>query len=98
MACATPGVNGNAEPFFDWPGCFVASRVPLAAPIHQLRSLFQFRRIRFGELPGHLDVFLQQVNRAARDRKSTRLNSSHTVISYAVFCFKKKICEKSLER
>src|SRR5256885_7970563 len=28
--------------------------------------------------------------RAARDRKSTRLNSSHLVISYAVFCLKKK--------
>src|SRR5215204_4821585 len=28
--------------------------------------------------------------RAHRDRKSTRLNSSHTVISYAVFCLKKK--------
>src|SRR5438132_3738045 len=27
------------------------------------------------------------------DRKSTRLNSSHTVISYAVFCLKKKICD-----
>src|SRR5205807_9262957 len=27
----------------------------------------------------------------ARDRKSTRLNSSHLVISYAVFCLKKKI-------
>src|SRR5438034_8672346 len=27
---------------------------------------------------------------AGRDRKSTRLNSSHTVISYAVFCLKKK--------
>src|SRR5438034_2404599 len=27
---------------------------------------------------------------AKRDRKSTRLNSSHTVISYAVFCLKKK--------
>src|SRR2546430_16778842 len=28
--------------------------------------------------------------RAARDRKSTRLNSSHSQISYAVFCLKKK--------
>src|SRR5256885_5538060 len=28
----------------------------------------------------------------AGDRKSTRLNSSHLVISYAVFCLKKKIC------
>src|SRR3989454_6954454 len=27
---------------------------------------------------------------ALRDRKSTRLNSSHLVISYAVFCLKKK--------
>src|SRR5260221_4574740 len=27
---------------------------------------------------------------AFEDRKSTRLNSSHTVISYAVFCLKKK--------
>src|SRR5256885_12089015 len=29
-------------------------------------------------------------NRQIRDRKSTRLNSSHLVISYAVFCLKKK--------
>src|SRR5436190_16948000 len=28
---------------------------------------------------------------AERDRKSTRLNSSHTVNSYAVFCLEKKI-------
>src|SRR5688500_12422581 len=28
--------------------------------------------------------------RRVRDRKSTRLNSSHLVISYAVFCLKKK--------
>src|SRR3989454_6942670 len=30
------------------------------------------------------------VVRPALDRKSTRLNSSHLVISYAVFCLKKK--------
>src|SRR5947207_9568210 len=29
-------------------------------------------------------------SRGVLDRKSTRLNSSHTVISYAVFCLKKK--------
>src|SRR5688572_32071905 len=29
-------------------------------------------------------------NLPARDRKSTRLNSSHSQISYAVFCLKKK--------
>src|SRR5438552_13006063 len=30
------------------------------------------------------------MRRTSRDRKSTRLNSSHQIISYAVFCLKKK--------
>src|SRR5438034_6624087 len=34
----------------------------------------------------------------ARDRKSTRLNSSHTVISYAVFCLKKKKKKKTKKK
>src|SRR5688500_20017010 len=33
---------------------------------------------------------LRGVPRGVQDRKSTRLNSSHLVISYAVFCLKKK--------
>src|SRR3712207_8968784 len=32
----------------------------------------------------------QELDHARRDRKSTRLNSSHANISYAVFCLKKK--------
>src|SRR5258708_9490948 len=32
------------------------------------------------------------------DRKSTRLNSSHQIISYAVFCLKKKKKQFNLER
>src|SRR2546426_7596780 len=32
----------------------------------------------------------RRARRAPADRKSTRLNSSHLVISYAVFCLKKK--------
>src|SRR3989449_4563118 len=35
-------------------------------------------------------AFQQRVWDALRDRKSTRLNSSHGYISYAVFCLKKK--------
>src|SRR3954462_6535051 len=31
------------------------------------------------------------VQKCALDRKSTRLNSSHTIISYAVFCLKKNV-------
>src|SRR3712207_8655811 len=33
---------------------------------------------------------LQDLERGLKDRKSTRLNSSHANISYAVFCLKKK--------
>src|SRR5947207_4675487 len=42
------------------------------------------RRIRRGSPPAKFEAA------AVEDRKSTRLNSSHTVISYAVFCLKKK--------
>src|SRR2546427_6867903 len=45
--------------------------------------------------PGHIDVVCwidrdTPTNGVVRDRKSTRLNSSHSQISYAVFCLKKK--------
>src|SRR5438034_5284338 len=36
------------------------------------------------------DLLASLVDTRRADRKSTRLNSSHTVISYAVFCLKKK--------
>src|SRR5260221_7984952 len=36
------------------------------------------------------------IDHAQADRKSTRLNSSHTVISYAVFCLKKKTTRERL--
>src|SRR3712207_7943135 len=42
------------------------------------------------------NAFAQSINTvAAQDRKSTRLNSSHANISYAVFCLKKKKKSKS---
>src|SRR5207248_6908947 len=36
------------------------------------------------------DVALLELREGSLDRKSTRLNSSHRTISYAVFCLKKK--------
>src|SRR5690242_21125915 len=50
-----------------------------------------------GELGGVVGVHLRELHRGGvplrQDRKSTRLNSSHMSISYAVFCLKKKkIC------
>src|SRR5438034_2096168 len=48
-----------------------------------LRPLGEERRQMIGRHVYH-------VPHSVQDRKSTRLNSSHTVISYAVFCLKKK--------
>src|SRR2546426_5879513 len=42
------------------------------------------------QLPAQLVGVVQLSGSCAGDRKSTRLNSSHLVISYAVFCLKKK--------
>src|SRR5256885_11841306 len=64
----------------------------------RLREIFwviEHHRERRGHLfglPGAPVVLreLLHVLRLAGDRKSTRLNSSHLVISYAVFCLKKK--------
>src|SRR5438270_7599013 len=42
------------------------------------------------------DETLEQTRISSLDRKSTRLNSSHSQISYAVFCLKKK--KKKLSR
>src|SRR5438132_8867084 len=45
----------------------------------------------FGPLTTAWKLVFRVSRRDSQDRKSTRLNSSHTVISYAVFCLKKKI-------
>src|SRR2546429_1475875 len=46
-------------------------------------------RAQFSRAP-NVDVRLGRVASVDQDRKSTRLNSSHGYISYAVFCLKKK--------
>src|SRR5256885_8601565 len=57
-----------------------------ALPIwHQQRFDMARRSIRLWHLALVAHMFAAQA-----DRKSTRLNSSHLVISYAVFCLKKK--------
>src|SRR5256885_5199604 len=56
------------------------------------RSHQHFREhLHVGAQVGQFLVFERVVRRVLlADRKSTRLNSSHLVISYAVFCLKKK--------
>src|SRR5437879_13567395 len=64
----------------------VAQRLPLGRIEHG-RSSGREPELAADELgPFDLAVVLQPVG----DRKSTRLNSSHRCISYAVFCLKKK--------
>src|SRR5690349_23929641 len=61
----------------------------------------------FGAEAGGFDGLLCSLHGEIADRKSTRLNSSHVEISYAVFCLKKKkknqtvhveICEQQRSR
>src|SRR3712207_7011519 len=48
-------------------------------------------RVRRLRRPGDVEILaFQPSSRLTVDRKSTRLNSSHANISYAVFCLKKK--------
>src|SRR5947209_13567371 len=54
-----------------------------------LQSLSEQLNIPFVNLK-HLTIDRAVIQRVPADRKSTRLNSSHANISYAVFCLKKK--------
>src|SRR5207249_10065354 len=49
-------------------------------------SVMTFQR----ETARKIIALVRKLRPSARDRKSTRLNSSHVSISYAVFCLKKK--------
>src|SRR3712207_282481 len=42
------------------------------------------------DIDGRKDIVEEELSHLSGDRKSTRLNSSHANISYAVFCLKKK--------
>src|SRR5256885_4214562 len=87
----------HVEPLLDEIGAEL--RMPLdVGDDEQMRALFDAAAVRWGRLDFVLHAVayaprkdLQgRVVDSSRDRKSTRLNSSHLVISYAVFCLKKK--------
>src|SRR5207302_6343415 len=58
-------------------------------PFHLLPGLNQ-EVLLYILLEIRVDCLERECHRISRDRKSTRLNSSHVKISYAVFCLKKK--------
>src|SRR5437660_3761459 len=77
---------------------FLMIRRPPRSTLFPYTTLFRFTQIE--DLPDHSMSACQLMDQAAypqqqqvvsqSDRKSTRLNSSHVAISYAVFCLKKK--------
>src|SRR6266508_5322535 len=72
---------------------FLMIRRPPRSTLFPYTTLFRSRRARPSPSPGGDPP----PGRPARDRKSTRLNSSHVAISYAVFCLKKKIVTLCLD-
>src|SRR5215216_6935900 len=75
---------------------FLMIRRPPRSTLFPYTTLFRSAR-RAGTAPGSRLRRLPAAGPAcSSDRKSTRLNSSHQIISYAVFCLKKKKKQKPL--
>src|SRR5256885_653047 len=81
------GDRGLGQPSLPWLDHeMVVQRVPGAMHVVGRRGLARVKNVLSDQRPRHAELHISlQV-----DRKSTRLNSSHLVISYAVFCLKKK--------
>src|SRR5690625_5870996 len=73
---------------FPYTTLFRSAVLPAGGPCRRGRSGLDHRRARAG--PARLRGDNPVHPGALGDRKSTRLNSSHVAISYAVFCLKKK--------
>src|SRR5687768_17962103 len=72
---------------------FLMIRRPPRSTLFPYTTLFRSRPPARGDHGGssdHHDESRPRGRRGCEDRKSTRLNSSHGYISYAVFCLKKK--------
>src|SRR5690242_20985450 len=80
---------------FPYTTLFRSVLADLQATHTDLQNLINAHPDLFAGLTGiHADTIVRQLNLEGQDRKSTRLNSSHMSISYAVFCLKKKKKQK----
>src|SRR5690606_40383771 len=91
LACvlvwAISEMNLDTEMTFSW-GWLIALCVILSLIDLGFRMIFKdLKKVWFAQIAFILVVGVLMV--VIRDRKSTRLNSSHVKISYAVFCLKK---------
>src|SRR5437762_7708237 len=94
------GTSGYNYP--EWKGSFYPEKLPAAKMLPYYAERFETVEINYTFYRTPNEKILAGWNRETperfrltlkapkRDRKSTRLNSSHRCISYAVFCLKKK--------
>src|SRR5258708_34770543 len=90
LSSATTSPSGSSRPFF-----FLMIRRPPRSTLFPYTTLFRSSEevflLRLGQVRDVAEELLERpLRHRAPDRKSTRLNSSHQIISYAVFCLKKK--------
>src|SRR5438270_3976452 len=82
---------------------FLMIRRPPRSTLFPYTTLFRSRSApsgshRCSSTDTHSTTSREASGTLARDRKSTRLNSSHSQISYAVFCLKKKKKKKNINK
>src|SRR5258708_37111036 len=84
--CITVSVPAGLAIFF-----FLMIRRPPRSTLFPYTTLFRSREAFIARSEGEKQAVINKAQgEAESDRKSTRLNSSHQIISYAVFCLKKK--------
>src|SRR5438270_12117741 len=74
---------------------FLMIRRPPRSTLFPYTTLFRSSCVPLSKVVTWYPVKVCVESRMRRDRKSTRLNSSHSQISYAVFCLKKKKKKKN---
>src|SRR5688500_19830013 len=87
---------------FPYTTLFRSAPAPIVEPESEMSALYAAmnRKNASDEMDSRTKEELEEKRKEAlerlKDRKSTRLNSSHLVISYAVFCLKKKKIEEAM--
>src|SRR5258705_2691665 len=88
-ACPTVKIGSNDKPGFKaWNDDPEAADGVICTPVGMKVPFLRSSSSALAEITAPILITLKIAS--ARDRKSTRLNSSHLGISYAVFCLKKK--------
>src|SRR5437867_8456827 len=78
---------GNQDPLRSWEGLLAFLSGTGVISSDRFRNLLEWEH---ASAPAIQQLLQAAVRLRTADRKSTRLNSSHRTISYAVFCLKKK--------